>query len=142
MILLDTNVISDPLKVKPDIQVTEWLDNQIVETLFLSTISLAELYSGIAVMADGKRKALLKKQLEEVILPVFEGRILSFDQIAAEKYAQIKAKAKKQGRAIGVADGYIAAIACANNLSVATRDISPFDAAGLDVINPWNSKQK
>jgi len=137
MILLDTNVVSNPLLAYPDSRVAQWLDNQAAETLFLSTISLAELYSGIAIMPEGKRKSSLVQRLREIVLPVFTGRILAFDSRAAEEYAYIKAQARKCGRAVAVADGYIAAIARVNKLAVASRDVSPFEAAEVQVINPW-----
>ncbi len=137
MILLDTNVISEPLKLSGDAGVLAWIDAQLVETLFLSTISLAELHFGIAALPPGKRKDTLHTSLEQRILPLFAGRILPFDETASEAYALLRARARAQGQAIAPADGYIAAISVANGLIVATRDTSPFEAAGLTVINPW-----
>ena len=79
MILLDTNVISEPLRASPDLNVLAWIDAQVIETLYLSTICLAELRFGIAVLDDGKRKQMLHKSLEQQVLPLFDGRILTFD---------------------------------------------------------------
>jgi predicted nucleic acid-binding protein len=138
MILLDTNVISEPLKLSADANVLAWIDAQTIETLYLSTISLAELRFGIAVLPSGKRKDTLLSSLEQRILPLFAGRILTFDAAASEAYAALRARARAEGKAIASADGYIAAIAKAHGLIVATRDTSPFEAAGLTVINPWN----
>jgi predicted nucleic acid-binding protein len=107
MILLDTNVVSEPLKAAVNQNVLDWIDAQIIETLYLSTISLAELRFGIAALPEGKRRDTLR------------------------------ASARAAGQAIAPADGYIAAIAAAHNFAVATRDTSPFEAAGLTVINPW-----
>jgi hypothetical protein len=140
MILLDTNVVSEPLRLTGDVDVLNWIDAQIIETLYLSTISLAELRFGIAALAPGKRRDTLHTSLEQRILPLFVGRILPFDTEASEAYAQLRARARAQGKTIAPADGYIAAIAATHGLIVATRDISPFEAAGLTVINPWNSK--
>lgn len=137
MILLDTNVISEPLKPGSDPAVLAWIDAQTVETLFVSTITLAELRFGIAVMPDGKRKAGLREQLEERVVPLFSGRILSFDAECSMAYATIRSRARLDGKAIGAADGYIAAVAAVHGFMVATRDTSPFEAAGCEVINPW-----
>ncbi len=139
MILLDTNVISEPLKPGGDKAVMDWLDAQAMETLYLSTISLAELRFGIAAMPDGKRKNMLQLKLEESILPLFAGRILPFDDAASQVYARIRSSARVRGLAIAATDGFIAAIAATHTFAVATRDTTPFEAAGLQVINPWKS---
>ena len=140
MILLDTNVVSEPLKLSADAAVLTWIDAQLVETLFLSTISLAELRFGIAALPPGKRRDTLQTSLEQRILPLFVGRILPFDAAASEAYAVLRARARVGGKAISSADGYIAATAMTHCLVVATRDTSPFEAAGLTVINPWNTQ--
>ena len=140
MILLDTNVISEPLKLTGDVGVLIWIDAQIIETLYLSAISLAELRFGVAALTPGKRKDTLHNSLEQRILPLFAGRILAFDAAASEAYAVLRARARAQGNAIAPADGYIAATATSHGLIVATRDTGPFEAAGLTVINPWNSQ--
>ncbi|MBS4096593.1 MAG: type II toxin-antitoxin system VapC family toxin [Sulfuricella sp.] len=137
MILLDTNVISEPLKASGDLNVLAWIDAQIIETLYLSTISLAELRFGVAVLPDGKRREALHASLEQRVLPLFAGRVLSFDAPASQAYATLRAHARAAGLAIAPADGYIAAIAATHGLAIATRDTSPFEAAGLVVINPW-----
>lgn len=137
MILLDTNVISEPLKSQSDPRVAAWIDAQLVETLYVATISLAELRYGIAVHPDGKKKKIVQEKLGRLMLLLFRGRVLPFDEAAVTAYAELRAAAIKKGRAIGDSDGYIAATAKANGLTVATRDTSPFEAAGLKVINPW-----
>ncbi len=137
MILLDTNVISEPLRQGSDNNVLLWIDAQAVETLYLSTISLAELRFGIAALPTGKKREALHASLEQRILPLFAGRILSFDAPASQAYALLRARARAEGKAIAPTDGYIAAIATLHGLTVATRDTAPFEAAGLTVINPW-----
>lgn len=139
MILLDTNVISEPIKSQPDRRAVEWIDRQPVEILYIAAISLAELRYGIAVHPDGKKKKDVQDKLEQLVLPLFRSRILPFDEAAAAAYAELRAAAVKKGKAIGDSDGYIAATAKANGLIVATRDTSPFEAAGLTVINPWST---
>lgn len=137
MILLDTNIISEPLRPKPDTAVIAWLDRQPVETLYLSSITVAELRFGIAILPDGGKKRLLLEKLEETVLPIFADRILDFDIEAAATYAEVRAAARTAGFAVAAADGYIAAIAHYHHMTVATRDTTPFTAAGLKVINPF-----
>ncbi|MFS2042022.1 type II toxin-antitoxin system VapC family toxin [Agrobacterium tumefaciens] len=138
MILLDTNVISEPWKPVPDEAVIAWLDAQAVETLFISAITIAELRFGIAAMPSGRRQTILRDRLEGEVLPHFSGRILSFDLTTSQFYSELMALARASGKAIGTADGYIAATAAANGLTISTRDTSPFEAAGVKVINPWS----
>jgi predicted nucleic acid-binding protein len=137
MILLDTNVVSEPLRPAPDARVTAWIDAQGIETLFLSAITVAELRAGLALLPAGKRRAGLKTSLETLVLPLFAGRVLPFDLGCTQAYAELMANARASGLAIASTDGYIAAIASANGLTVATRDTGPFKAAGATVINPW-----
>ncbi len=139
MILLDINVVSEPLKLSGDGVVLRWIDAQMIETLYLSTISLAELRFGIATLPPGKRRDTLQTSLEQRILPLFAAGVLPFDSAASEAYAQLRARARAQGKAIAPADGYIAATATTHGLIVATRDTGPFEAAGLRVINPWHT---
>ena len=137
MILLDTNVVSEPLRPAPDNRVVAWIDAQALETLFLSAITVAELRAVVALLPAGKRRAGLQESLETRVLPLFAGRVLPFDLACTQAYAELMAKARASGFAIASADGYIAAIAAANGLAVATRDPGPFEAAGAAVINPW-----
>ena len=139
MIVLDTNVVSEPLRLAGEPAVLAWLDQQNIETLYLTTISLAELRYGVAALPDGRRKDGLGTALESRIIALFGPRVLPFDSAAATAYALIRARAKAAGKAIAAADGYIAATAVAHGFAVATRDTEPFEAAGLPVINPWAS---
>lgn len=137
MILLDTNVVSEPLRYAPDVRVIDWIDAQPLETLFLSAITVAELRAGVALLPAGKRRSGLRDSLEKRVLPLFAGRVLAFELSCTQAYAALMAKARTAGRAIAVADGYTAAIAAANGFAVATRDAGPFRAVGVSVINPW-----
>ena len=137
MIVLDTNVISEPLRPAAESRVIEWIDAQPIETLYLSAITVAELRFGVASLPAGKRRDRLQDSLEKQALPLFAGRVLAFDMPASHFYGELMAKARTAGLAIGTADGYIVAIAASNGMMVATRDASPFVAAGVDVINPW-----
>lgn len=138
MILLDTNVVSEPLRPSPEIRVIEWIDAQPLETLYLSVITVAELRAGVALLPAGKRRTSLHEHLEKQVLPTFAGRVLPFDLACSRAYAELLARARKAGCGIETADACIAAIALANGFTVATRDTSPFLAAGLTVINPWS----
>ncbi len=137
MILLDTNVVSEPLRLGPDTRVVAWIDAQALETLFLSAITVAELRAGVALLPSGKRRAGLQESLETRVLPLFAGRVLPFDLGCTQAYAELMARARASGLAIAGADGYIAAIAAANGLTVASRDTGPFEAAGAAVTDPW-----
>ena len=137
MILLDTHVISEPLRREPEPGLIEWIDAQALETLYLSAITVAELRSGIALLPAGKRRTSLLESLERRVLPLFTGRVLPFDLPCTQTYAELIAKAQKAGLAIAAAEGFIAATTVANGLAVATRDTGPFEAAGVEVINPW-----
>ena len=141
MILLDTNVISEPQRHQPNARVLDWIDAQALETLYLSAITVAELRAGIALIPTGKRRDILHENLEKRLLPMFANRVLSFDMACTKAYAELLAKSRAVGLAVNAPDAFIAAIALANGFTVATRDTSPFEAAGLSVINPWETAQ-
>ena len=141
MIILDTNVVSEPMKSGASPAVLAWLDKQAAETLYLTTTSLAELLLGIAILPGGKRKDGLENALSDLMSYLFGPRILAFDQAAAKAYAPLVSRARVSGRTIAVADGQIAAIATANGFAVATRDTRAFAAVGVSVINPWIEEQ-
>ena len=136
MIVLDTNVISEAMKTSPAPAVHAWLNEQAAETLYLSSVTLAELLFGIGTLPAGRRKSALAETLNG-LLPLFDGRVLAFDTEAARCYAELAVKARAAGKGFPAPDGYIAAISKARGFAVATRDSAAFQAAGLDVINPW-----
>lgn len=137
MILLDTNVISEPLRPAPEAHVIEWIDAQSLETLYVSAMTVAELRAGVALLPAGRRRDRLHEYLETRVLPSFVGRVLPFDLACTNAYAHVLATARRSGSGIETADAVIAAVAHANGLIVATRDSIPFQAAGLTIINPW-----
>lgn len=136
MIVLDTNVVSEMMKVEPHPLVRTWLNGQSAETLFLTSVTLAEILFGIAALPAGKRKARLSEALDG-LMTLFRGRILPFDAEAARRYSEIAIKARTNGRALPMADGYIAAIAASLGFVVISRDTEPYDAASIAFINPW-----
>ena len=142
MILLDTNVLSEAMKPEPAPAVRDWLDAQAAETLYLSSVSVAELLFGIGALPEGRRGQGLATVFEGVfegVLDLFGNRVLPFDEKAARHYAGLAAAARAAGRGFSVPDGYIAAIAAAHGFIVATRDAGAFEAAGISVIDPWRA---
>jgi predicted nucleic acid-binding protein len=136
MIVLDTNVVSEAMKIDPHPAVRNWLNEQSAETLFLSSVTLAELLFGVSALPGGKRQDRLLKALDS-LMALFGDRVLPFDTNAARHYAKLAVKARGAGRGFPTPDGYIAAIAASRGLIVASRDTAPFEAAGVAVINPW-----
>jgi toxin FitB len=140
MILLDTNVVSEAMRPEPNPAVRDWLDEQAATTLYLSSITQAELMFGIGVLPKGRRKDRLAATFDDV-LALFDGRILPFDANAARLYAVLAVKARAAGKGFPPHDGYIAAIAAAKGFVVASRDTSPFKAADIAVIDPWAARR-
>jgi len=136
MILLDTHVVSEAMKPLPNSMVLNWLNAQVAETLFVSSITFAELWFGVAAMPKGQRKLRLEDTVAG-LADMYKGRILNFDLDAAKTYAQLAVLTKSKGQGFPATDGYIAAIAAAKQFIVASRDTGPFSAAGVEVINPW-----
>lgn len=136
MIVLDTNIISEAMKPDPHPAVRAWLNDQAAETLYLSSVTLAELLFGIAALPSGKRKNMLGKTLDG-LMGLFRDRVLPFDADAARRYAGLAVTAKTGGPGFPMPDGYIAEIAASRDFVVASRDIAPYKAAGVSVINPW-----
>jgi predicted nucleic acid-binding protein len=138
VILLDTNVVSEIMRPEFNAKLGAWMEAQFAETLYLSSITCAELRLGAAILPQGRRKQNLTTVVDQV-LALFQPRILPFDEAAAKAYAELIAAARARGHAIGILDGQIAAIAKTRRFAVATRDTLPFEAAGLTVINPWKT---
>ena len=138
MIVLDTNVVSELWKPTPNPRMMAWFDRQRNWALHVTAITLAELRAGIAVLPPGKRRAALTADMETV-LSTFVNPILSFDEEAATAYGALHAEARTKRYTLPFADAQIAAIAAVNGHAVATRDVRPFLAAGVAVINPWEA---
>jgi predicted nucleic acid-binding protein len=137
MIVLDTNVISESLRPQCAAAVTAWLDAQHADSLFVTTINMAELWAGVAMLAKGARRTRLESSLDQLLARLFEDRCLDFDRPAARAYATITRKTVPSGKSLPLADGLIGAIAISRGFAVATRDVAPFVAAGVAVMNPW-----
>ncbi len=136
MILLDTGVLLEAMKPQPEQAVRLWLDAQKAETLFISSVSVAELLVSLAALPQGKAKDGVAKALDHS-LQVFANRVVTFNTMAAWSYADLCAEARKRGRSYAMPDAYIGAIAAAHGLTIASRNTSIFEDFGLLVINPW-----
>jgi predicted nucleic acid-binding protein len=139
VIVLDTNVISEPLKQRADPVVIAWLDRQSRETLYLCAPVLMEVLLGITLLPDGKRKRGMATAVQAMLANYFADRFLAFDREAAGVYASLSSRASARGYSISVGDCQIAAIAAVHGFAVATRGTAPFRAAGVHIINPWES---
>ncbi len=139
MIILDTNVVSEPLRLRGDPQVTIWLGQQLAGTLFVTAVTVSELLTGVEVLPPGRRRDALRVAVNDSIADLFAGRILPFEANAAVAYASAMGRARTVGASIRIADGQIAAIALVHGFSVATRDAAPFRAAGVPIIDPWKA---
>ncbi|MGK6317945.1 type II toxin-antitoxin system VapC family toxin [Sphingomonas sp. DT-204] len=135
--LLDTNVISEGAKPRPDPGVMDWLASMDEEQLFLSVISLAELRHGIDRLENGRRKAALDVWLTEQLTPRFEDRLLLVDPGTADQWGRIVARTQAAGRSVGAMDAFLAAHAQQHQLTLVTRNVSDFDATGVHLFNPW-----
>ncbi len=140
MIVLDTNVISETMRRKPDQAVVAWLDGQTPNDLYLCAPVLAEIQYGIARLPEFARKTVLFDLCREMVTHVFNGRVLAFDVPAAEAYGSVVAKREVAGSPISVMDALIAAIARSNHAALATRNVADFANIGLTLINPFHAE--
>jgi len=136
VILLDTNVVSEPLKPRPDPAVVQWLNAQAPEDLYLPAIVAAELYYGWSILPDGRRKRVSDNLVDRVVSQ-FEGRVVPFDLAAAAEYGRLMATARSAGVGLPILDGQIAAIARAQGAALATRNVKHFEQTGIPRLNPW-----
>ena len=137
MIVLDTNVVSETWRPKPEPTVLQWLDAQQPSTLYLTSVNLAELLVGIELLPAGRRRSGLERAFGEQLMPLFAGRVLGFDERAAHAFALVQTGAQAAGNSIAFADAAIAAMARVNGFMVATRNVRDFRGTGVEVLNPW-----
>lgn len=137
MIVLDTNVVSELVRLAPARAVVDWFALYEPADLYLTATGEAELRAGIAVMPAGRRRDLLRETLQIVIEVDFARRILPFDSAAASAYAEIAGVRRRAGRPISTFDCQIAAIARARNAPLATRNVDDFVLTDLEILNPW-----
>ena len=139
MIVLDTNVLSETLRLKPAVSVKRWIERQPAGKLFTTAISEAEILYGLALMPVGRRRTALQRAVAAIFAEDFSGRVLTFDSAAATAFAEIAAVRRQSGRPISEFDAQIAAIASSHGAAVATRNVDDFANCGVKVINPWET---
>jgi toxin FitB len=139
VIVLDTNILSELMQIKPAEPVYTWVDAQPETMLCTTSVNQAEILYGIAVLPEGGRRAALALVAAQVFEDDFVGRVLPFDDVAADHYADIVTSRRRQGRPIDSFDAMIAAITRAAGAQLATRDVNGFADCGLTIINPWNT---
>jgi predicted nucleic acid-binding protein len=135
--LLDTNVVSEAMRKQPNARVLNWIAVQIEESLFISAITVGELRRGSLLLGDGKKRKTLLRWIETGIKAEFAGRILPVDSAVMERWADLEASTLKAGWRLPVMDSLIAATALAHDLTLATRNVPDFEAAGVRLLNPW-----
>lgn len=136
-ILLDTNIVSELIRPRPDQAIADWIDRQEEDLTFLSVATLAELRDGIERLPAGARRQALDRWLTEDLLPRFERRILGVDAPIADAWGRMLARGRRQGRPLGSMDALLAATAHAHDLTLATRNTSDFASLGLNLVDPW-----
>jgi toxin FitB len=139
MFVLDTNILSAMMSTRVVPEVAEWIAGHHVGLLFTTSISQAEILSGIAIMPESRRRSDLEAAAGAMFLEDFEGRVLPFDMNAAVAYADIFAARRRAGRPTATVDLLIASVARSHQAIVVTRDVSGFEGCGLRVINPWKA---
>lgn len=138
MILLDTNILSELLRQKPDDGVVSWLASQPRASLFTTTIVRAELLYGIHLLPDGRRKSGLMEAATGIFEEDMAQQVLSFDSSAADAYAEIAATRKLIGKPISQFDAMIAGIARSRGALLATRNVKDFEGCGIEIANPFD----
>jgi predicted nucleic acid-binding protein len=135
VIVLDTNVVSEPLRRNPDAGVLDWLGRP-NDDFALTAVSVSELLTGVGILPIGRRRDALGGAVDNLI-EAFAGAVLAYDERAARAYAALKVRSRESGRPIGVEDGMIAAICIASGATLATRNLRDFEGFGVDLVNPW-----
>lgn len=137
--LLDTNVISELIRRKPEASVTGWVEATDETLLYLSVLSLGEIRKGIVSLASASRRMALGAWLDGELTVRFSHRILSIDEGVADRWGRIAARAETSGRRLPVIDGLLAATALHHNLTLVTRNVTGVASTGVPVFNPWTS---
>lgn len=139
MILLDTNVISALMQRNADPAVVAWLDAQPPESIWTTSVTVFEIRFGLEILASGRKRRLLEEAFSGMLEEDFEGRVVPFDEAAAQFAGRIAAERRRAGRGIEIRDVQIAGIAAARKATIATRNTRHFEGLGLDLIDPWSA---
>ena len=135
--LVDTNVLSEATKARPDTRVASWLAACPAHVLFVSVVSIAEIRKGILLLPSAKRKGRLEHWLDSELLPAFAGRLVLLGEQEMNAWAELQASAEKAGRKLPVIDSLLAATAKCHGLTIATRNVDDFLHCEVSVLNPW-----
>jgi predicted nucleic acid-binding protein len=136
-LLLDTNVLSEVTKPRPNAGVLQWLDGLDEDRTFISVVSIAEIRRGIALMDSGRKRDALAEWLARDLPQRFEGRVIPVDDAVALAWGDMMGLAKRSGRGLSSMDGLIAATAIAHDLTLATRNSKDFESFGIELLDPW-----
>ncbi len=140
MIILDTNVLSELMQQNPDAIVVSWLDKLPAESVWITSVTLFEAHYGLLLLPEGKRRESLISIFEQIVIDDLDGRVLLFDQAAAEQAAKLAASRRRAGHSVDMRDTFIAGIALAKKAAIATRNTKHFSDLQVDVINPWEHR--
>jgi len=136
--LLDTNIISELIKPKPEAKLTEWVESADEDLLYLSVLTIGEIRKGIVTMEQGRRRIALQSWLETDLKPRFSGRVLAIDEATADRWGAIIGDAAAQGITVPVVDGLLAATALQYNLTLVTRNTKNLTGTNVQAFNPWD----
>ena len=137
--LLDTNIISELMKVLPEEKILKWFDLNEENEFYISSITQSEIFLGIELLSEGKKKNELKDAFENMLIDDFTNKCLVFDEQSAREYAKVVVGRNRIGRPISVEDAQIASIAISKNLTLVTRNDKDFTGINhLSLVNPWN----
>jgi predicted nucleic acid-binding protein len=136
--LLDTNVPSELTRLRSDPRVERWLDDADDELLYISVVSLGEIFKGLTILPESKRRRELQQWIDETLRPWFEGRVLPVNEAISERWGILAGERHVKGRPLSVGDGLIAATALEHDLTVVTRNVKHFTGLGVGVFDPWN----
>ena len=141
MILLDTNVVSELMRPKPDPVVVRWLDSQPRESVWISSVTVFEIWAGIRTLESGARERSLIAGFERILAELIDARVATFDTESARCAAELMAEGKRRGRAVDMRDTMIAGIVVARRARLATRNERHFAEIRQSVVNPWKDSQ-
>lgn len=138
MIVLDTNVLSELLRPRPEHKVVGWLQQQVRSQVFTTAISRGEMLFGVLILPAGRRRQQLLEEMRAIFDIDLRGRVLSYDGAAATAHAQFAARRRAEGRPVAQSDAMIAGIACSRGAALATRNTRDFEGCGIELVDPWH----
>jgi predicted nucleic acid-binding protein len=139
VIVLDTNVISALMRSEPDPLVVAWLDGLPPESIWTTSVTVFEVRLGLEILPAGQRRLQLEEAFTKALEEDFEGRVLPFDQVAAQAAGRIAAERRRVGRTVEIRDIQIAGIVNVRKATLATRNIRHFEGCGLMLVDPWST---